>query len=287
MGRNDLAGGAAEIAFRFTFAVPPFLLLVVALASAAQQITQRDLAAQLVVVLGQLMPPQVIGPVQSITAQVLAADPLGIGIIGLVGALWGGSGAARTLMKCLNRSYRVERRPFWRQLLVAAGATLLLPVLAIGGIAVYLITGDFVGPIGELVGASSATVTLWHAARWPLVLLSVTGTLWLVYRVLPNVQQGWLSALPGALLASLGWLALARGFEFYLQHVARIPAAVGSLGLAMVTLVWLYAIGLVLLVGAELNAAIRHTARSADPTLLGAIGQRDDIAGGTGSGSNS
>ncbi|MDA1062036.1 MAG: YihY/virulence factor BrkB family protein [Chloroflexi bacterium] len=280
IGRDDLAGGAAEMAFRFAFAIPPFLLLVLALASAAQQFTNRDLAAQLVSVLGHVMPPQVVEPVQAITAQVLAADPLGIGIVGLVGALWGGSGAARTLMKCLNRAYRVDGRVFWRQYLVAFGATLLLPVLAIGGIAVYLVTGDFVGPIGDLFGASAATVALWHALRWPLVLMSVTGTLWLVYRFLPHVRQGWLSALPGALVATLGWLALARGFEFYLQNVARIPAAVGSLGLAMVTLVWLYSIGLIVLLGAELNAAIRRTARLDDPMPPAVIALHDDVAEG-------
>jgi membrane protein len=265
-GRNDLPGVAAEMAFRFTFALAPLLLLLVAIAGAAQQLTHRDLAAELIAGLGHVVPQQVIDPLQSIATQALAENPLGIGVVGLLGALWGGSGAARTLMKGLNRAYGADGRSFWGQQVVAIVATILLPVLVVGGIGVFLVTGDFVGPIGDLVGASSATVALWRGFRWPLVLLSVTGTLWLVYRFLPHVRQGWVGSLPGAVVATLGWLALARGFEFYVQHLAGIPATVGSLGLGMVILAWLYAIGLVLLLGAEVNAATLRSARP-DETL--------------------
>jgi membrane protein len=263
-GRNDLPGVAAEMAFRFTFALAPLLLLLMAIASAAQRLLQRDLAAQLMVALAHVVPSQVTEPLQSITTQVLAGNPLGIGVVGLVGALWGGSGAARTLMKGLNRAYGVSSRTFWRQLVVGVLATLLLPVLAVGGIGVYLVSGDVLGPVADLLGASSATMAVWRSARWPLVLLSVTGSLWLMYRYLPNVHQGWVASLPGALAASLGWLVLARGFQLYLQHLAGIPAAVGSLGLGMVVLAWLYAVGLVLLLGAEVNAAARRSAFTDD-----------------------
>jgi membrane protein len=257
-GRNDLSGVAAEMAFRLTFAVPPLLLLVLAVAGLGQQLVNRDLTSQILALLARVLPEQVMQPLGSVVAQLLAADPLGLGLVGIVGAVWGGSGAAKTLMKGLDRAYGTTRRPFWRAQLVAVLATLMLPVLAVGGIVAYLFTGDLVEPVGRFFGISQASLSLWQNLRWPIVLISVVGGLWLIYRLLPHVQQSWRGSLPGALLAAVGWLILARGFEFYLQHLAGIPAAVGSLGLAMVVLAWLYAVGLVMLFGAEFNAAIRR-----------------------------
>jgi hypothetical protein len=72
----------------------------------------------------------------------------------------------------------------------------------------------------------------------------------------------WVS--PGAVLASVIWLAASLGFKYYVAHFATYTETYGALGGVMVLLLWFYLSGVVLLLGAELNAEIeppRHTGR--------------------------
>jgi len=77
-----------------------------------------------------------------------------------------------------------------------------------------------------------------------------------MYRALPNLQVPWRDALPGALFATVGWAVLTSGFSFYLGHFGSYDKTFGSLGTAVVLMVWMYMVGMIVLIGGELNAAV-------------------------------
>ena len=76
-----------------------------------------------------------------------------------------------------------------------------------------------------------------------------------LYYVLPPVRLRIRDALPGTLVAAVGWLALQVGFRFYAEN-ARQYAAYGVLGAVLLFVVWLYVAGFLLLVGACVNAVL-------------------------------
>ena len=63
---------------------------------------------------------------------------------------------------------------------------------------------------------------------------------------------------PGAILASLIWLAASLGFKYYVANFATYTETYGAIGGVMVLLLWFYLSGVVFLLGAELNAEIEH-----------------------------
>ena len=61
---------------------------------------------------------------------------------------------------------------------------------------------------------------------------------------------------PGVLLTLLAWLAGALIFAYYLQTFANYTATYAGLASVMIVLVFLYMIGVIFIIGAEMNAAL-------------------------------
>ena len=77
-----------------------------------------------------------------------------------------------------------------------------------------------------------------------------------LYALLPNVRVSPRQALPGALFATLAWTGITVGFSFYLSYFGNFTRTFGTLGTAVILMFWMYTIGMVLLVGGEINALL-------------------------------
>ena len=80
----------------------------------------------------------------------------------------------------------------------------------------------------------------------------------LIYWAVPNVNQPFQFITPGAALAVISWLVASLAFSFYLRNFADYSVIYGSLGAAIALLLYFYISATVLLLGAEVNAAIYH-----------------------------
>ena len=78
-----------------------------------------------------------------------------------------------------------------------------------------------------------------------------TGVVLFLYRVLPSPRPKTREIWPGAVVAAL-LISLVRGaLELYFEHLADFGALYGSLGALMALLIFVYAVSLVLVFGAE------------------------------------
>jgi uncharacterized BrkB/YihY/UPF0761 family membrane protein len=84
----------------------------------------------------------------------------------------------------------------------------------------------------------------------------------LIYRILPNAGQTWRSVVPGTLMASVLLLVLTQVFPLY---VALFPPnhPYALFGVFLVLTFWLYLLGIILVLGVELNAFLEQPALSA------------------------
>jgi len=82
-----------------------------------------------------------------------------------------------------------------------------------------------------------------------------------IYYILPNVKQTVRSTIPGAIAGVLVWLAATLGFSFYVSHFGNFGITYGALGGIVILLIWMWFSSLALLLGAEINAVLRHPAR--------------------------
>lgn len=264
---DDLPGLAAEMAFRFLFALFPFLLFLAALVGfVGARVGAENLFAAGMAFLALLAPPEVQQVLDDAVAGMVGTHSPALLSLGALGALWGAAGGLGTLNKGLNRAYEVAAgRPFWIQQPVALVATMALAVLMLGGVALYAF-GEGLGQLmAAHLGLGDRFLALWTVLRGPGVAGGLALVLLLLYALLPNTRVGLRQAAPGALFATVGWVALTVGFSFYLSNFGSYDRTFGSLGAAAILMVWMYFVSVVLLIGGELNALLARGPRSPSP----------------------
>jgi membrane protein len=68
----------------------------------------------------------------------------------------------------------------------------------------------------------------------------------------------WRFVSLGAAIATAVWMLASVGFSLYVSHVGAYNAVYGTLGAIVILLLWFYLGAWIVLVGAELNAALEH-----------------------------
>ena len=101
------------------------------------------------------------------------------------------------------------------------------------------------------------------------VIVALSVALYPLYFVFPDMDLRPVEALPGTLAAAVGLTALESLFRVYVQ-VSSTGERYGIVGGIVLVLAWLYFNGVVVLLGAVLNAVL--TNRSADVTIEPVIG---------------
>jgi membrane protein len=99
---------------------------------------------------------------------------------------------------------------------------------------------------------------VWPVLRWgltPVLLFLVFGAL---YFFAPNEKFGCLTVIPGAIFATIGWIAASLVLSFYVSHFGNYNATYGSLGGIIIMMLWFYISGIILIFGGELNAILNN-----------------------------
>jgi len=130
-------------------------------------------------------------------------------------------------------------------------------VVTLGAVAVAVTATVAVGALIAGLGIESAL-----GGYAPVGLLGTVGLLvgltvafLPLYYVLPGVDIGVREAVPGAVFAAVGWTALQTGFRIY-AGAAGSYEAYGVIGGVLLLVTFLYFGGLILLLGAVLNAVL-------------------------------
>jgi membrane protein len=186
---------------------------------------------------------------------------------GVAASLYSVYALARTLVEALNVANGVgETRPRWKRLLllVAFGPALAAATIAASG--AMLVGSRLAEGIAGLVGLDEAAAFLWTWLRLPVALFLLAVVLSVVYRFAPNADQPYRLVTPGAAVAVGAWIVASVGFSVYLANFADYGATYGSLGAAIGLLLYLYILVLVVLLGAEVNAAVQNLSEKPDPS---------------------
>ena len=178
---------------------------------------------------------------------------------GIAVALWSTSALARTLTEAFNTAYEIaETRPGWKRYALSLAFGPVLALMVIVSVGMMLIGPQLVERIAELVGLDEMFVFLWGWLRFPVALSLLAVVLSLVYRYGPDTKLRFRSVGRGAALAVVLWAISSVGFSFYLANFANYGVTYGSLGAAVGLLFYLYLTASIVLLGAEVNAAIYH-----------------------------
>lgn len=89
--------------------------------------------------------------------------------------------------------------------------------------------------------------------RFFLLLFLQTMMFTVMYMVLPNQKNRFWDALPGALLASSGWLVFSDLYSVYVAHFAHLSNVYGSVYAVALSMLWLYFCMAIVFYGGALN----------------------------------
>jgi membrane protein len=179
-------------------------------------------------------------------------------VIGLVLSLNAASGAFSAVGRALNRVWRVEEgRGFVKRKANDLGWTLVVLVLANLTFVVIFLGGSLAGDVLGLIGLGETAAAVWRFVRWPLALLSTMLIYAVVFYAAPNLEvRRWQWITPGAVFGVVTWIVASALFFVYVSNFSSYSATYGAFAAAVILLVWLWLTNVVLLFGAELNAAI-------------------------------
>jgi membrane protein len=184
------------------------------------------------------------------------------------------------LIAAVNRAYdEEETRGFIRlrglSLILTIGAALALLV------ALYALV---IAPNSlSDEGSSNVLRTTLLVVRWPLLTIGAMVGLAIIYRHAPNRDEPrWRWVSPGAVIATLVWLAASVGFTIYSANFGRYNETYGALGAIVVVMLWLYISAFATIAGAELNAELeRQTAVDTTTGRPEPMGEREAYAADT------
>jgi membrane protein len=174
-------------------------------------------------------------------------------------AVTSSSAAMIAIIDTLNHAYGVEEsRPWWRVRLLAIALTVGLALFILVSFALVLAGPTLATRLADLWRLGPLFEWTWKILQWPIVFALVGLGITLVYYFAPDAEQRWVWVTPGAVLTAVLWLLASLGFKLYVSNFASYTETYGAIGGVMVLLLWFYISGLVMLLGAELNAEIEH-----------------------------
>jgi membrane protein len=274
---------AAQLGFYFFLGVFPALMVLVSLISL---LPLQNVLPPLLDLLGEFAPTEVVELLSQRLQETNRGGRGGILTFGILVAFWSSSTALVAVITTLNRAYNLEEsRPFWKQRLVALLLTLGTAFFIVTSLLVIVLGPMVAGILTDWVGLGEVWATAWTIVRWPLAIALVILGVDLIYYFAPNAEQEWVWITPGAVVATLLWIAGSAGFNYYMGRFGDFDATYGALGGVVVLLMWFYLTGLAVLIGAELNAEIdkasehgdeiRRPAEHGKRKKIGAAAERD------------
>ncbi len=252
---DDCLGLAGQLAFFSLLSLFPFLMFLAALAGLVIDDPETVLKT-LTERMQDVLPGDVAELLVDYIDRTLRSATPGVLFLGILAAFWSGWAAADALIKGTNRAYDLrETRSLWKlaglSVLMVWGFTLLIATLTL------VVLGPEVGSyLLGLTWLPDAFVALWGILRWALAFLVVTVAHAVLYYLAPNADLPFKWVTPGGLSATVLMFISSAALRLYAANFGHYDQIYGQLGAVIVTMLWLYYTGLVLLIGAEMNAVL-------------------------------
>jgi membrane protein len=259
---------AGQLAYLFILFLFPFLIFLVTLAGIVVNDPETTLT-DLVKRLETFWPHETIELVRGYLVRTAKGPSLATFISSVLFTLGVGSAAAEAISNAANRFYRVrETRPFWKvrgvAILLIFAFTLMIVALA------FMVLSPQTGAyLQRAMGLPDVFLSLWTLLGWLMTFLAVTLALDVLYYLAPNANIPFRWVTPGGFTAAILLLVGSQVMRFFVADVFHYDQLYGQLGAGIVLLTWLYVIGLVVLIGIQINAVLAQMAEEHEDIEIG------------------
>jgi membrane protein len=246
---------AGNLAYLSMLAIFPFFILSGALFQLVGEVDDRRMMVQTVL---QAMPATVQGVIAPVAESVIDARTGWLLWLGAAAGLWSVSSLIETIRNVLRRAYGTKAvLAFWRYRLASAGLIIGAVMLLLLSLFAQVMIGAAqqvilarLPQLAELVGSLGLSRIV--------PALGLFGSLYLLFWTLAPLEYRsrrypkW----PGAVFTTVWWLAVTIAMPPVLSGFFTYDLTYGSLAGIMIALFFFWLVGLGVVIGAELNAAL-------------------------------
>jgi len=252
---NDGFIHAGNLAYLALLALFPFFILAAAL---AQLLGQSESGRRTVATVLAQLPPDVASALRAPIEEVLTARTGALLWIGALVGLWTVGSFIETIRDILRRAYGIKLcAPFWEYRLASMAVIIgAVVVLMFAFAASVVLSSAEHAIVSWLPFAQDVADTLALYRLIPAVALYVT--IYFIFYILTPLRyrrrgcRKW----PGALLITTWWLGTAELLPQAIGLLGGYSLTYGSLAGVMIALLFFFMVGLGVVTGAELNAAL-------------------------------
>lgn len=257
---DHLAAFAGNLTYKGLFALFPFFVFLLSLLGL---FGASDLVTTTIERIGNALPPGATDFLQNQLLQIVQSKTAGAftvgAIISLLLALWGVSGAFRSVMEAMNVMYEIEEdRPFWKQLLISVFLSLGVAALLIFALVLVVFGPEIGETVADAAGLGSVFQIVWNVVQWPVLIFLVVLAFALVYYYAPDAEQRFRWISPGSIVAVLLWLVFSLLFSIYVEKSGSFNATYGTFAGIIILMLYIYYSSFIMLVGAQLNQVIEE-----------------------------
>ena len=204
-----------------------------------------------------ILPAAVSGIINQILGELSSTASGTILSVTVIAALWSASRGVLAIMRGLNSIYQIrETRNYFILRLISAFYTIIFAILLTILLFIFVfgnqLTLWFLDKLPEVGNYALLIISIRTAAGIGILLFFFV----LIFITLPNRKTSLLHELPGALLASFGWVGFSFLYSFYINNMSNYTATYGSLTAIVLCMLWLYACMYLLFLGAEVNSTL-------------------------------
>lgn len=246
---------AGNLAYLSLLTLFPFFIVAAAI---ARLFGRTDEGLRTVDAFLHTVPPGVATALKTPIVDVLAARSGSLLWLGAIVGLWTTASFVETIRDILRRAYGVKSvRPFWQYRLWSIAlilGALILMLVAFSFQVTLVAIEQFIVQVMPLATGAMWAVSLSRIA--PGIALFVALYV-LFFSLTPRqYREGKFPKWPGAAFTTGWWLLVTALLPMILANLTSYDLTYGSLAGVMITLIFFFLVGLGLVVGAQLNAAL-------------------------------
>ena len=258
MSEDHVMAFAGNLTYKALFAIFPFFTFLLSLLGL---FNATDLVSTMLNKASGVLPPGAFDLIKNqllnITQSQAESTFTLAAIVSILLALWGVSGAFRSVMEAMNVMYEVdEDRPFWKKYGISIFISLAVIVLMLAALGIVVFGSTVGGGLASAVGLGSVFQTVWSIVQWPILACIVLFAFAVIYYFGPAAKQKWRWISPGSILAFVFWLVFSLLFSFYVGNFGSYNETYGSLAGVILLMLYIYYSAVIMLVGAEMNQVI-------------------------------
>jgi membrane protein len=246
---DGVTGLAGMVAYNLLLSLLPLTLL--ALFIFGQVVRSPEVEASVIADVQRILPNTSGNSVNNLLRE-LHHSSTSIGIAALLSSIWIGSSFWGALDTAFCRIYHLPCRSWLQQKRFALVMLVVVLLLFAATVAVPAIQSAVVSGADQLPFGLNARRTVYVVTLGASVVILFLALV-LVYKVVPKAKVPWRAVWPGAVSATLAIGVVDYTFPLYLQG-SVLTTFGGTYVFVLIVLVWFYAVALILLAGAVINA---------------------------------